>query len=186
MTSPQPDFDPMDTSDCFTHTPLDLQRASIRLLQLRAPYSYNRMIECNMIDTTPDDQYTCLSYVWGDETSGEWILVNGQKFWVRQNLWDFLDRARHDHRLNTEQLWIDALCIDQENVAERQHQVRQMGDIYANAEVVVSWLGIEADLVEFLIESGGANEFIIDNMSFYRSPYWSGSLAHGSEPHVVA
>lgn len=37
--------------------------------------------------------------------------------------------------------WIDALCIDQENLAERNHQVTQMGKIYASAYRVVSWLG---------------------------------------------
>jgi len=37
--------------------------------------------------------------------------------------------------------WIDALCIDQNNTKEKNHQVKQMGKIYANAYRVVSWLG---------------------------------------------
>ena len=38
-------------------------------------------------------------------------------------------------------LWIDAICIDQSNVAERSHVVQRMGDIYASASCVIIWLG---------------------------------------------
>jgi hypothetical protein len=38
-------------------------------------------------------------------------------------------------------LWVDAICIDQGHVSERNHQVTQMGEIYAGAERVVVWLG---------------------------------------------
>jgi hypothetical protein len=171
MTSPQPDFDPMDTSNYFTHPPLNLQTASIRLIRLHATSDSNEAIDCDMIVTTPDDQYTCLSYVWGDDTSGQWILVNGQRFWVRQNLWNFLNQARQDDKLNPRQFWIDALCIDQENIAERQHQVQQMGTIYGKATEVISWLGLDKDIVKFLRVIQDSR--ITENMSFYRSPYWN-------------
>ena len=38
-------------------------------------------------------------------------------------------------------MFIDALCIDQSDIAERNHQVRQMGDVYRAAKAVVAWLG---------------------------------------------
>ena len=38
-------------------------------------------------------------------------------------------------------LWVDAVCIDQENVLERGHQVSIMGDIYRNAARTIVWLG---------------------------------------------
>ena len=38
-------------------------------------------------------------------------------------------------------LWNDAVCIDQENMAERNHQVRQMADIYRQARYVLIWAG---------------------------------------------
>lgn len=38
-------------------------------------------------------------------------------------------------------LWIDALCINQKNESEKRIQVRKMGCVYANASVVVVWLG---------------------------------------------
>ena len=37
--------------------------------------------------------------------------------------------------------WIDAICINQDDLAERAEQGRLMGQIYANIEMVVVWLG---------------------------------------------
>jgi Heterokaryon incompatibility protein (HET) len=39
------------------------------------------------------------------------------------------------------QFWIDALCINQEDVSERNHQVRMIGKIYSQAQGIVAWLG---------------------------------------------
>ncbi|KAK0616470.1 heterokaryon incompatibility protein-domain-containing protein [Immersiella caudata] len=38
-------------------------------------------------------------------------------------------------------LWVDALCIDQNNLAEKSLQVGMMGSIYGSAERVLIWLG---------------------------------------------
>ncbi|KAL9584240.1 MAG: hypothetical protein Q9212_002244 [Teloschistes hypoglaucus] len=43
----------------------------------------------------------------------------------------------------TRDLWIDAICINQQNFAERGAQVAMMGSIYANASQVLVWLGPE-------------------------------------------
>lgn len=48
-----------------------------------------------------------------------------------------------DHRLLTDQrsyFWIDAICIDQDNIAERNHQVLLMKHIYSRAHLVIGWL----------------------------------------------
>jgi hypothetical protein len=42
-------------------------------------------------------------------------------------------------------LWADAICINQEDIVERNHQVQLMRDIYRSAELVVAWLGEEKD-----------------------------------------
>lgn len=42
-------------------------------------------------------------------------------------------------------LWIDSICINQEDVEERNSQVKIMGDIYKNASTVVIWLGASDD-----------------------------------------
>ena len=55
-------------------------------------------------------------------------------------------------------LWIDALCINQQDVSERNHQVSQMGRIYQSATGVLAWLGLLDDssivAIEYLSEFG--------------------------------
>ena len=86
-----------------------------------------------------EDGHVCLSYMWGPETPVKTISVNGRSFQIRHNLWRFLRTARRLRALVDVWLWIDAICIDQQNVAERNHQVQQMAEIYANARKVVVW-----------------------------------------------
>lgn len=59
---------------------------------------------------------------------------------VQENLWQALVhlRAADDTRV----LWVDAVCINQQNIDERNHQVMQMGEIYRRASKVVVWLGL--------------------------------------------
>jgi hypothetical protein len=49
-------------------------------------------------------------------------------------------------------LWVDAICIDQSNIEERNHQVKLMDLIYKNAKIVFMWLGEEADGSDLAME----------------------------------
>lgn len=75
---------------------------------------------------------------------------------------DFLRQASSDPELQNFSYWIDALCIDQEQIGknghqEKNHQVNMMGDIYAGAAKVIAWLGEpDASMEKYLI---AANEF---------------------------
>ena len=51
-----------------------------------------------------------------------------------------MSHSRSDSGL-TEALWIDSICIDQDSLEERSHQVQQMGDIYIKAKELYIWLG---------------------------------------------
>jgi hypothetical protein len=88
-----------------------------------------------------DAQYDCLSYVWGSDQDDQTISLNGRDYRLRRNLWDFLSVARTNGLNSKRTFWIDALCINQNSIAERNHQVAQMGSIYSGAQEVVSWLG---------------------------------------------
>lgn len=50
-----------------------------------------------------------------------------------------VDLSHHRH------LWVDAICIDQSNVSERNHQVQLMKQIYSSAERVLVYIGEEQD-----------------------------------------
>ncbi|OAG15396.1 hypothetical protein CC77DRAFT_946771, partial [Alternaria alternata] len=87
-------------------------------------------------------RYTAVSYTWGNETPSEHIFINGQPFPVRLNLWSCLHYLAQDKTAGWTHLWVDAICIDQMNNAERTAQVRRMDTIYRNASAVSVWLGL--------------------------------------------
>jgi hypothetical protein len=164
---------------------------TIRHVSLEPPPASND-VHC----LPPAGTFTCLSYVWGSCESMREILVNEKRFRVRLNLWGFLSavssmRAQEEYRHSQtskqkevssnqghmswgpwyQSLWIDALCINQENSSERNHQVQQMGRIYSSATRVLAWLGDSPSLVSLV-------KVFENNKLPYRSsgrPYLPGS-----------
>lgn len=96
-------------------------------------------------------RYEALSYTWGGdiitdegyvrdrEDSGKPCMTLG----LRPNLAFALRNLRHSDE--TRVLWIDAICINQDDIKERNEQVKRMTNIYTLAERVVIWLGEESD-----------------------------------------
>lgn len=82
------------------------------------------------------ESYIALSYVWGNNPAVYRIRLNGCLFHIRPNLWSFLATCG----LNGQMIWVDALCIDQNNVSEKNRQVPLMGRIFSQASRVVCWL----------------------------------------------
>ena len=92
-------------------------------------------------------EYEALSYTWGSATDLDCVYVQeneGEKaLAITQNLAEALRYLRYEDRSRV--LWIDAICVDQNNTAERGHQVLRMADIYRQASRVIIWLGPERD-----------------------------------------
>lgn len=107
---------------------------SIRLVRLLRTSSADA-IKCELqsfaLDSCP--LYTALSYTWGPVEPSYTITLGGIDFGVRENLWNFLGQMRS--LAETRWFWIDAICIDQSNVAERNHQVQMMWLIYTQASL---------------------------------------------------
>lgn len=62
--------------------------------------------------------------------------------------------------------WVDALCVDQQNVLERNAQVARMADIFHKASGVVVWLGREDDFTADALE-------VIQKVSALPESEWS-------------
>lgn len=95
-----------------------------------------------------------VSYMWGPPKPVSFISVNGQLHGIRKNLYDFMLNlwvSRESDRNIT--LWIDQVCIDQENIEERNHQVAQMARIYSHAERVFIWLGLGSPQSDIFIDA---------------------------------
>ncbi|KPI39840.1 uncharacterized protein AB675_3545 [Cyphellophora attinorum] len=78
--------------------------------------------------------------MWGSAESPWTVLVNGRKLAVTKNLWHFMDAARTVFTEQDIPFWIDAICINQKSIVERNHQVRLMRLIYSSADSVTIWL----------------------------------------------
>jgi hypothetical protein len=84
--------------------------------------------------------FEALSYTWGNPAAKHFVLCESKTIGVTCNLWSALRRLRHETEERV--LWIDALCINQKDDAERSSQVALMNRIYRDAQVIV-WLGDE-------------------------------------------
>ena len=84
-------------------------------------------------------EYDALSYTWGDPTPVEILVVGDQYIGIARNLYDALIQLRSPTK--TRRLWIDAICIEQDNIMERNHQVQMMKRVFSDAASVIVWLG---------------------------------------------
>ncbi|KAL8923008.1 MAG: hypothetical protein Q9208_004820 [Pyrenodesmia sp. 3 TL-2023] len=99
-------------------------------------------------DYSPQTDFEALSYTWGTPDSPETARVmqneSGEEdcatILIYQNLATALRYIRHRDRHRT--LWVDAICINQEDIPERNSQVKRMASIYRSAYRVIAWLGI--------------------------------------------
>jgi len=90
------------------------------------------------------DRYIALSYVWGASTQNRQIYVNNQLHPVTDNLYAALEQLQHCVAIKQGmRLWIDATCIDQDDLEERVAQIQIMHQIYFQAQNIVIWLGPE-------------------------------------------
>lgn len=120
-------LEPVYHQTCFNDDPPEPRMQSVRY----------RLHVVSLKDAPP---FTALSYVWGSPETTKSISLEGKLIKVRENLWDFL--SYHEPQESRKYLWIDALCIDQNSVKERNHQVGIMGQIYRRAAMVIAWLGL--------------------------------------------
>ncbi|KUJ06501.1 HET-domain-containing protein [Mollisia scopiformis] len=127
------------------YRPLDGERREIRLVTL-SPRNFADDIHCTLSRSWLDGQpasYEALSYVWGDDGSRRQIFIENIPSLVTVNLEVALRHLRRHQQPRI--LWIDAICINQNDIDERNVQVRHMGDVYKYASRVIAWLGEESD-----------------------------------------
>ncbi|KAI0419802.1 heterokaryon incompatibility protein-domain-containing protein [Xylaria grammica] len=118
---------------------LDFERNEIRVVTIEMGRP-DEMIRCTLEHVSLDQlpRYQALSYVWGDPGNTVPISLNGVVFQVTTNLYRALTRLRLK---GLGAIWIDAICINQRDVSERNQQVALMGSIYRRAAGVIIWLG---------------------------------------------
>jgi hypothetical protein len=122
-----------------SYTALDSTPGTIRLLQVLPSYDNN--LNCRLlVGNVETSDFKALSYTWGSPNEEHTIVLNGQRKCVRKNLFAFLQKAQVDYPYQL--LWIDALCINQDDLPERNQQVRLMPQVYGEASEVLVWLDV--------------------------------------------
>ncbi|KAH9905372.1 HET-domain-containing protein [Xylariomycetidae sp. FL2044] len=109
----------------------------------------NPEIDRNLYDPINETQdpsfpvFEALSYAWGSPEEPQMVLIASKLkqsgLSVTRNLAEALRHLRYTEQ--PRDMWIDAICINQEDRTERSQQVQRMSQIYAFASRVVAWLG---------------------------------------------
>jgi hypothetical protein len=134
------------------YRPLHKDPSQIRLITLHASPDFDSPIECSLGHVNLDErpEYQALSYVWGDPNVCKAIFIDGTTLPATTNLVAALRQIRDATKPLV--LWADAICINQNDMNERNHQVKLMAPIYKSASRVLSWLGPAADDSDLAIE----------------------------------
>jgi hypothetical protein len=127
--------------------------SDLRLIGIHPDRSIEE-VSCYMHTYAIDDcpSYEALSYAWGDDSQKSVIRLDSQGGSVMPDLFEVTLNLHaallHLRKRQTGQashlrmlVWIDALCIDQKNVEERNEQVQRMKSIYEKAKRVIVYLG---------------------------------------------
>ena len=142
----------METSSSPKYRYPKLPPTYIRVLELQPSTSPTASLACQLtLQRIHERPYEALSYVWGKPTVFESTIqcqdgedeTSAGSLAITANLGTALLAYRH--AVKPRRLWVDAICIKQEDQDERQAQVRMMGDIFHNASQVLCWLGAFAD-----------------------------------------
>ncbi|KAI0905130.1 heterokaryon incompatibility protein-domain-containing protein [Ustulina deusta] len=102
---------------------------------------HGEIVEHRLSDEDAKQGYTALSYAWGNKKGTHVINIGDRQLRIGYNLNSALrNLRRRDYPIR---LWVDALCINQHDLNERNHQVQQMRSIYSSALETIVYLGGE-------------------------------------------
>ena len=130
----------------YQYSPLPSNDRTIRLLCIPPANHFLDPLVCQMHQVRLIDKpkYAALSYAWGAPIFDHHVICNGRRLAITAHL----DAALRRFRTTTWwMLWVDALCIDQTNIPERNHQVSIMKHVYSQASRTFIYLG-ESSLLE--------------------------------------
>jgi hypothetical protein len=140
----------------YSHFSIAPGNANIRLLRLIPNKNKAAIIKCELLNYSLEPGegthlYEALSYVWGNPNEIVPIFIDDHVLSVTANLYAALLHLRGRDIART--VWVDAICIDQANQEEKEHQIQSMAKIYGHANRVIVWLGVAADDSDLVLEA---------------------------------
>lgn len=134
------------------YSPLSRELEHIRLLVVQAgPKHEDAYCNLRIVSLLDRPMYETISYVWGDAKVRGSIHLNGEPMDVPASSEGAIRRVKLPDKDRI--IWIDAVCIDQKNVAERGHQVGIMDKIYEKGRLNLICLDFIGDRGEDVVET---------------------------------
>jgi hypothetical protein len=130
--------EPPEEPEIYKHQRLDTSTDEIRLLRLFRETKGPVHCEVKVFPLERAPEYIALSYRWGPPSPLHNLYIEGKTLKIRDILNSCLLELREDLEA---WLWIDQICIAQEDSLERNHQVGMMSRIYSNGKSVIIWMG---------------------------------------------
>ncbi|KAG4421121.1 hypothetical protein IFR04_005764 [Cadophora malorum] len=141
-----------------------LRAQEIRVLKLLPASSRDAILQGELVHVTlhRDLEFEAVSYVWGEPVFPI-TLKTGESSYLKitQNLADALRCFQKPDK--PRMLWVDAVCINQSDIPEKNQQLPLMGEIYRTASTVLAWLGENTTNTKVDVESislAGAMAFV--------------------------
>jgi hypothetical protein len=177
---------PQASKDSYQYN--TLARREIRLVVLY-PLTSNDEVHCDIKQISIDEYpaYEALSYTWGSASGNVPIRVGSGILQVTKNLVAAMYALSPPVSQRT--IWIDAICINQNDTTERNHQVLFMKDIYARASRVIVWIGSAADDSDTVMDYIGtvnAEPDMLEYKNWVYSDTWDWSSCRPWRPLPVA
>lgn len=169
------------SGECYEYQPLAAEGWT-RILELHPGSGALACTISSKSITNAVLSFEALSYVWGNDAQTNTFRIdcNGRTLSIGANLKSALMRLRHDKQPRL--LWVDAVCINQNDDEEKSQQVKHMGEIYASAKVVLIWMGEdlagEAEDCFALIKE--TNTFLMEQLAKCNNVTDIPFIAHGN------
>ncbi|QGI61125.1 hypothetical protein CEK27_005096 [Fusarium fujikuroi] len=169
-----PNTGPFTARQVYDNLPLAQGSQYIRVLDVHKsdPADSDRLTgTLRTVDLRALPKFTALSYVWG-QGSYHKIACNGCDINITQSCYEALTSLRESCQSLT--VWVDAICINQEDTGEKEQQIMLMGRIYTLAEIVYVWLGVGNTKTDQAAEYIGA----ISQFRLFPAKVWPSSRTH--------
>lgn len=133
--------------DIYQHQPLPDPRAYVRLLELEHTETWgdDDIIRCSLtvwpLEKAPP--YHAISYTWGDPSPNYEVEIAGRTLWIPENTAEALGVLAYHQK--SRYYWIDAVCIAQGSISEKNGQVAIMGEVFKRAQHVLVCLESQPD-----------------------------------------
>lgn len=123
-----------------------LASEEIRIITLEAP----GVLSVQRVKLSERPEYYALSYCWGEAKDLQPVQINNHRRLLRGHVISMLDTLHRKY--GKIQVWIDMICIKQNDLEEKDRQVRQMDTVYRSATAVHAWIGESNDSTRFAFD----------------------------------